>query len=76
MHIIYELFWHIQIIGVYKKTLAFQLVYIPGSWFSSVPVSVMSEERIKTRDLDATRSIQQDDTKGSRSVNDEDMSYS
>jgi len=37
----------------------------------------MSEERIKTRDrIDATRSIQQDDTIGSRSVNDEDMSYS
>ena len=37
----------------------------------------MSEERIKTRYLiDATRSIQQDDTIGSRSVNDEDISYS
>ena len=37
----------------------------------------MSEERIKTRDLiDVTRSIQQDDTIGSRGVNDEDMSYS
>jgi len=37
----------------------------------------MSEERIKTRDLiDVTRSIQLDDTIGSRIVNDEDMSNS
>jgi len=52
MHIIYALFWHIQIIGIYKK-------------------------HSRSRDLiDATRPIQQDDTIGSRSVKDEDMSYS